>query len=65
MTIVTSLPNIFDPNILLNKKTERITDLMGDNEYVLIRENITTILRHGYSQLDLSYLISANQNRVI
>ena len=46
MAIVTSLPNIFDPNILLNKKTERITDLMGDNEFVLIRENMTTILRH-------------------
>ena len=41
-----SLPNIFDPKILLNKKDERITDLMGNNEYVLIRENVTTIASH-------------------
>ena len=46
MTIMPSLPNIFDPKILLNKKDERITDLMGNNEYVLIRENVTTIASH-------------------
>ena len=46
MTIMPSLPNIFDPKILLDKKDERITDLMGNNEYVLIRENVTTIASH-------------------
>ena len=46
MTIMPSLPNIFDPKIFLNKQDERITDLMGNNEYVLIRENVTTIASH-------------------
>ena len=46
MSIMPSLPNIFDPSVLLNQKVTRVTDMMGDNEHVLIRENVTTILEH-------------------
>lgn len=46
MSIMPSLPNIFDPNVLLSQKVTRVTDMMGDDANVLIRENMTTILDH-------------------
>ena len=46
LSIVPSLPNIFDPAVLMRAKPAKITDLMGDSPEVLIRENVTTILDH-------------------
>ena len=46
LSIVPSLPNIFDPAVLMRAKPAKITDLMGDSPEVLIRENVTTILEH-------------------
>lgn len=46
LSIVHSLPNIFDPAVLMRAKPARIVDLMGDSNDVLIRENITSILEH-------------------
>ena len=46
LSIVPSLPNIFDPAVLMRSKPSKIVDLMGDSNDVLIRENITNILEH-------------------